>query len=126
MNLLQPYQGKYKSAESAASYIDIVAINKGCDMIDAAATDFITVGKTVAAASEDCGTDTLSIDGKNILSTIENCANKIANTEKEIFKITSQIREQAINQYNNKQQELNNEAQSIENDMRRNEENQGK
>ena len=108
--------GKYYSACSASEDLDIDTINAGCDIIDQAAADFVKAGKKVEEATDECGADALEVDGTTMIDSIENCANEIIGVEADIKSITQEIRNSALNKYNELQAQLNEAAE------RRNEE----
>lgn len=114
------FVGTYYSAVSASEDIDIDTINRGCDMIDEAAADFIKAGKKVENVASECGADALQVDGTTMVDSIENCANEIIEIEADIKNLTSQIREAALNKFNSLQQRYN-EAAERENEARRKE-----
>ena len=108
--------GKYYSACSASEDLDIDTINAGCDIIDQAAADFVKAGKKVEETTDECGADALEVDGTTMIDSIENCANEIIGVEADIKSITQEIRNSALNKYNELQAQLNEAAE------RRNEE----
>ena len=112
--ILQPYVGKYCSAESASSKLDIDSILAGCDAVDEEASSIGNYANQLSETSGRINASALSVNGKTISGTAQEYCDGINGVEAQITSVTSQIREIAISVYNQLQQELNNQA--IEND----------
>lgn len=110
MGLLQPYRGTYCSASSAKDKIDVDAIIAGCDAVDAEANHISEYANSLSDYSSRLDVNALSVDGKTMIGTANECCENINSVEAEIINTTSQIREAAEAVYNQIQDQLNNEA----------------
>lgn len=112
--LLEPYVGNFARASSASSKLDISAILEGCNAVEAETPTIYTL----ADKMNDCGAyltkDALSLDGATMMSTVEEQAQGIISVQTNINQAVETIRENAINAYNQLQQQMNEEAYNKE------------
>lgn len=112
MSLLEPYVGRYVSAESASTKLDVSSILAGCDMVDSESDKLNVVGNKVNDIGDELTLDVLSVDGVGMGEKIVECCNSYFDSYDSIVGSTTQIRETAISKYNQLQQQLNDEARA--------------
>lgn len=110
VGMLEPYRGRFVSAQSANNKIDIEAIMRGCNTVDSVAEELLSINKKVSSEGGMITKDALSIDGVTITDNLEECCDGIAMTYDSIVNVTSQIRSAAEYAYNKIQDNLNEEA----------------
>lgn len=110
MGILQPYRGTYCSASSASEKLDIESILAGCDAVDEEANHISEYANQLSGYSSQLDVNALSVNGKTMIGTAEECCDGINNVESEIIGTTAQIRAAAESVYNQIQDQLNNEA----------------
>lgn len=111
MQILNPYQGVFISAQSASNYIDLNSILNGCDAVDSEASQISKLSNNVLEASTQLDVNTLSVDNATVVGSVEEYCNDIVSVQEGIMSMTSQIREAAINTYNDIQNQMNYNAQ---------------
>ena len=111
-SILQPYHGVYVHAPSASTKLDLHHILDGCTALETEASNIDEVSNSINSLSSNLGANVFSIDGQTVLSSADQCCQEIIDVQKWIFDTSSQIRENAINAYNQLQTQLNNEAKN--------------
>ncbi len=124
MQILNPYQGVFISAQSASSLIDLNSILNGCDAVDQEASQISKLSNNILETSTRLDVNTLSVDDATIVGSVEEYCTDIVSVQEGIMSMTSQIREAAINAYNDIQNQMNYDAQTqdqiaIQNSRRR-------
>ncbi len=110
MSLLQPYVGKFVTATSASTKIDVESIMAGCDSVDSEASKISDVNSNINNIGSTIDSNALSVDGSTVLNSLEECCTGINGVQNMIFNTTSGIREAAISAYNQIQEQFNAEA----------------
>lgn len=111
MGILQPYKGKFVSAQSASSYLDIESIYAGCDAVDTESESMTTITNKMSSITSKLDTNNFSVDGSTMLDTSDKCCDDILSVKSSINDATSQIRSACEAAYNNLQSQLNYNAQ---------------
>lgn len=111
-SILQPYRGIFVSAPSASTKLDLDQILAGCTSVENEASNIDELSNSVSSLTSNLGANIFSIDGKTVSPSSDKCCEEIIDIQKWIFDTTSQIRENAINAYNQLQTQLNNDAQN--------------
>ena len=123
MNLLQPYVGKYVTATSASTKIDVDAILAGCDAVDSEASQISTVNSEISDIGSSITENALSVDGMTVSNTVNECCTGISGVQSMITNTTASIREAAVSVYNQFQEQFNEEARIRDEDAARNNQN---
>ena len=110
MSLLQPYVGKFVTATSASTKIDVESIMAVCDSVDSEASKISDVNSNINNIGSTIDSNALSVDGSTVLNSLEECCTGINGVQNMIFNTTSGIREAAISAYNQIQEQFNAEA----------------
>ncbi len=111
-SILQPYRGVFISAQSASNMLDLNQILAGCTAVENEASNIDELSNSISSLTSNLGANIFSIDGKTISPSSDKCCEEIIEVQKWIYDTTSQIRETAINAYNQLQTQLNNDAQN--------------
>lgn len=123
MDLLEPYVGKYVSAESASSKLDAAAIMSGCDAVDGEAANITNNVNDLSSKASRLNENALSVDGMTIQGAVSDYCSYLNSIKDNITTSTNGIREAAASAYNMIQQELNDEARARDLDAKNREEN---
>ena len=110
--LLEPYRGRYVSAESASTKLDVNAIISGCSQVDSEASSIGDVSTSLNSAASDLTPNIFSINGASLGANVGEYCQSIMDVQSSIMSATAQIRSEAIAAYNEIQSQLNQEAQS--------------
>lgn len=111
MGILQPYNGKFVSAQSASNYLDIESIYAGCDVVDTESENMTTITNKMSSITSKLDVNNFSVDGSTMLDTSDKCCDDILSVKSLINEATSQIRSACEAAYNNLQSQLNYNAQ---------------
>ncbi len=109
--LIEPYHGKYYTAESASKYIDLNSIIRKCDNLSNVGEGFNTISNKIYSTGENCDADALSIDGETVDKYIIEQGESINGISSSITEMTNVIIDRAIEAYNDLQLKLNKEAE---------------
>ena len=110
MSLLQPYVGKFVTATSASTKIDVESIIAGCDAVDSEASRISDINAEVNSVGSTIDEKALSVDGTTISNSLDECCTGINGVQEMIFGTTAGIRESAMSIYNQIQEQFNDEA----------------
>lgn len=97
--MLYKGKGDKMAITSESQLIDIVAIDNGCKIIEAAAADYTKCSTNVKEASQICTSEALSVEKTTMQPTLEELATSIAMIEGNITSFTTQIRNVASQIY---------------------------
>lgn len=111
MGIIEPYKGKFFSAESASNKLDIQSIYAGCDAVDLEAENITNITNKMSSISSHLDINNFSVDGCTMLDASDKCCDDIMNVKNSILDATSQIRAACEGAYNNLQSQLNYNAQ---------------
>ncbi len=110
MGLLDPYVGRYVSAESASNYIDARTIISGCNSAISEASYFNTIATKISTTTAVLDVKTLSVDNLTVQGNSDECCNNIISIQNNIIEICDSIITSAEAAYNRIQEQLNQEA----------------
>ena len=112
MNILQPYQGRYVSAESASNKLDVETIISGCDAVENDALSINSFAQSLLETGSTLDEKVLSVNGKTFLDQVDADVENIANVQTQISESVCSIREAAVAIYNQIQDQLNVDAEN--------------
>lgn len=110
MNILQPYKGRYVSAEYASKDLDINAILDGCASVESEARNISNINNKVSDYGNSITPQALSIDGITVENNLVECCEGINNVESYIISAVDSIKAAAIDAYNKIQSQYNEKA----------------
>jgi hypothetical protein len=112
MGLLQPYHGKFVTAKSATSDIDVDSILSGCAAVDNEVGNLTNICEDFSNSGNNITPKAFSFDGETVEPMIEQYKISTSGIADDILGITASIREAAINAYNKIQEQYNAEAKA--------------
>ena len=110
--VIQPYKGRYVSAASASTKLDLAAIMAGCSAVESEAGNINTISTGLHNAASSLSPGVFSIDGVSVASNVDDCCESIMSVQSSIIGSLGQIRSASIAAYNKIQTQLNSEAQA--------------
>lgn len=114
MTAIVPYRGVYVSAKDANDDIDLGEILSGCAAVESEVSDLSSLTSSLYSSGSKITPEDLSVDGKNVGATLDDCCNGLKNIDELIHSSVSEIRSRAEAAFNNLQQQYNAEAQAEE------------
>lgn len=114
MNFLEPYKGRYVSAESASNELDVDCILSGCQSVLSTASNLSDINNKVFNLGCSITPQALSIDGVTVTDNLSECCDGIKNVESYISSTVEAIKEAAISAYNEIQTQLNEDARCMD------------
>ncbi len=112
MGRIAQYVGKYVSAPSASTKLDVDSILSGCDAVDNEVANLTSICNEFSNNGTTITPEALSFDGITTEPIIEEYTSSTKGVADLILGKTASIREEAMAAYNRIQEQLNIEAQN--------------
>lgn len=110
MQILLPYTGKFISAKSASTKLDVDAIIDGCNAVASEISSITSIATKIEREGNTMDSKALSVDDVTVEKSLANCCDEVRNVKSNILDTTEKIKEAAVSIYNSLQEQLNAEA----------------
>lgn len=114
MDVIEPFVGKYVTAVSASTKIDLDTIVMNCIAVEEEASKINSINSSINSTGGSLTADVLSVGGATVLNLLNECCSSINSVQSDIISETESIREKAIEAYNKIQEQFNDEAEAEE------------
>lgn len=114
MDVVQPFVGKYVTAVSASTKIDLDSIITNCNAVDEEVSKISSINNSINSTGGNLTADVLSVGGATVINLLDECCSNINGVQSDVVSMTEGIRESAIEAYNQIQEQFNEEAEAEE------------